>query len=438
MMRTDDLIRGLVAPELRERSNEALVALGADVVERLVRELADERSPVVRREITAVLGRIGDAAFDGLVQGLVSVSPSREESRHDIGFALSHIGAAALDRYTAALVHPSPLVRRAAVRGIEHCGEAGLPAVSALLPLLGDPNQEVAQQASDTLACRGQHLVPQLQHIRMHGPGRQRARALTVLAELGGEPALTLADCAAIERLIRIKLLDDRPASLWACWNHWMAVRGGDQAGIIETLGLTRPRPVTFGLANDIVDADGHGCGAGEYDGYARVFVTPELDGWTLVLGAWCDPCGTERSEDVLRLCTELSARYGEAHAYYYGSQGDGSTWLVAEHGTVVRRYSETGEAEDDEPLTLGKPLPYERNRRTELGLQPDWDAAEESQDEEDEWKWAAFDLAPDIARSLGVSPLDIGPDTPSRGTGVIALTPYGVAHGVPAGAYRI
>lgn len=31
-----------------------------------------------------------------------------------------------------------------------------------------------------------------------------------------------------------------------------------------------------------------------------------------------------------------------------------------------------------------------------------------------------------------------IGPDTPSRGTGVIALTPYAAAHGVPSGAYGI
>ena len=344
---------------------------------------------------------------------------------------------AVLDRYAAALDHPVALVRRQAVRGIEHCGEAGRSA-GVLLPLLGDPDQEVARQAQDTLIRTGEHVIPLLRRVRERGPGRQRARALTVLAELGGEPALSRADTAAIERLIRIKLPDDRPEPLWACWNHWMAVPSGDQAGIMRTLGLTDPRPVTFALGNDIVDADGHGCDTDEHTGYERVFVTPELDGWTLVLGAWCDPCGQERREDVLRLCTELSARYGRAHAYYYGGQGDGSAWLVAEHGTVIRRYCETGEGED-ELLTLGDPLPYERTRRTELGLRPDWDPAQESEDDEDEWRWTAHDLAPDIARSLrAASPLDLAAGTPSRGTGVIALTPYGVAHGVPAGAYRV
>ncbi|MFI6548215.1 HEAT repeat domain-containing protein [Streptomyces prunicolor] len=430
-----DLIRDLGRPDRYEAAADALVTLGAGGVEQLVREVMDTESPVDWRPITAVLGRIGDAGFDGLLQGLVSAST--EESRKRVGFAFSQLGVAVLDRYTAALAHPVPLVRRLAVRGIEHCGEAGRSA-AVLLPLLGDPDQEVARQAQDTLIRTGKHVIPLLRRVRERGPGRQRARALTVLAELGGEAALSRADTAAIERLIRIKLPDDRPEPLWACWNHWMAVPGGDQAGIMRTLGLTAPRPVTFALGNDVVDADGHGCDTDEHTGYERVFVTPELNGWTLVLGAWCDPHGQERREDVLRLCTELSARYGRAQAYYYGGRGDGSAWLVAEHGTVIRRYGETGEAED-ELLSLGEPLPYERTRRTELGLHPDWDAAQESEDDEDEWRWTAHDLAPDIARSLGAAiPLDLAADTPSRGTGVIALTPYGVAHGVPAGAYRI
>lgn len=127
--------------------------------------------------------------------------------------------------------------------------------------------------------------------------------------------------------------------------------------------------------------------------------MSPEVDGWTLVVGPWCDPCDSTRSEEVLRLCGELSARYGRAQAYYYGMQGDGSAWLVAERGTVLRRYSETGEGEDA-LLILGEPLPFERARRKELGLSPTWDEATESEDDQDEWKWAAFDLAPEIARS--------------------------------------
>ncbi|MEV5676487.1 HEAT repeat domain-containing protein [Streptomyces sp. NPDC052179] len=433
------LVRDLGCPDRCVAAAEVLVSGGKVAAEAIVRELADELSPVQWLDAVPVLQRIGDAAFDCLVQGLLDASTAEAKDR--VGLAFTWLGAGFLDRYVTAMSHTSAFVRCQAVVGIRLCDGAGVSTVPALLPLLGDPDPEVAQQAQDTLVIRGKEteasLVPLLQQIRRAGPGRQRARALTVLAALGGETVLPAQDVAAVERLIRVKLPDDRPTALWACWNHWIAVPSGDQAGIISILGLTDPRPVTFALGNDIVDSDGHDAEPGSHGHFTRVFVTPELDGWTFVLGAWCDPCNTERSEDVLRLCTLLSSRYGRAEAYYYGAQGDGSAWLVTEHGKVLRRYSETCEGEDH-LLTLGDPLTFEQTRREELGLQPVWDAALESEDDADEWQWAAFELAPQIAQHLGTSPLRINSETTSRGVGVIALTPYGVAHGVPTGTYCI
>ncbi|WP_371794144.1 hypothetical protein [Streptomyces sp. NBC_01718] len=260
---------------------------------------------------------------------------------------------------------------------------------------------------------------------------------MTVLAEIVGEDGLSARDRAAVERLIRIKLLGDRPEPLSGCWIHWIAVPTGDQQGLMDLLGLTRPRPVTFALANDVVDADSHDGPADGPGCFARVFVSPELDGWTFIAGRWCDPIDDERADEVLRACERLSTHYGQAQAYYYGAQGDGSAWVVAENGVVMRRYSETGDGEDH-LLTIGDPLPYERDRRLELGLSPDWDAAHASEDEEDEWKWAVFDMAPGLAKAIGLSPLAIRSDLQMRGTGVLALTPYGTANGVPPGAYRI
>ncbi|MYW48954.1 hypothetical protein GT346_38020 [Streptomyces sp. SID161] len=190
----------------------------------------------------------------------------------------------------------------------------------------------------------------------------------------------------------------------------------------METMGLVRSRPVTFTEAEEIIEEDGHGGAEGNPDGRARVYVSPELDGWTLVIGPWCNPCDVERSDDVLHLCRELSARYGQAQAYYYGAQGDGSAWLVAQDGVLLRRYCETGDGENAY-LTLGEPLPIERAHREQLGLAADWDEATESDEDEDEWKCAAFELAPQIAAALGVSPLELTPDTRAVGTGVIALT---------------
>lgn len=87
-----DLIRDLGRPERYEAAADALVTLGAGGVEQLVREVMDAESPVDWRPITAVLGRIGGAGFDGLLQGLVSASA--EEARKRVGFAFSQLGAA--------------------------------------------------------------------------------------------------------------------------------------------------------------------------------------------------------------------------------------------------------------------------------------------------------------------------------------------------------
>ncbi|SDK71764.1 hypothetical protein SAMN05421869_11855 [Nonomuraea jiangxiensis] len=192
----------------------------------------------------------------------------------------------------------------------------------------------------------------------------------------------------------------------------------------MDVLGLSSPRPITFAEAREVIDADGHG-DPDDFRHLSRVFVTPEVDGWTLVIGAWCDPCDRARQEDVLRLCEALSACYGGAQAYYYGAQGDGSAWLVAEHGRVIRRYAATGEPED-ELLTLGESLPQEQAKCLELGLPADGDLRSAGDEQIEAWKWAAFDLAPEIAASYGVSPFTLTQETRVQGTGVLALTPTG------------
>ncbi|MEV6105490.1 hypothetical protein AB0M28_12360 [Streptomyces sp. NPDC051940] len=440
-----DEIRQLADPDRRTAARDALVAMGPVAVGPLLHELLDERSPVSWWDLEAVLHRIGPAGFDEARGALAGASGT--EARRRAGRVFSGYGP--VDRYLAAVSDPAPVVRLWAVRGVARSldpegsaagpsAEAGSPlvrrAVDALLPLLGDADAEVAEGAQFALTRLGRDAVPALRRARLEGPGRVRARALTALAEAGGEEALSPADRAVVDRLIRIKLSSDVPEPLAGCWPCWIAVPGGDQQGISALLGLTSPRPATFALGADVVDCDTHDRTDEGPRALGRVYLTPEVDGWTLVLGAWCDPCDEERADEVLDLCLRLSERYGHAQAYYYGAQGDGSAWLVAEGGTAVRRYSATGEA-GDALLALGEPLPQEEALRAELGLPPD---GAESEDEADEWLSAAFGLTPAVAAALSVNPLSLGPHTQVRGTGLIALTPYGVEYGVPAGAYRI
>ncbi|MEU9046349.1 MULTISPECIES: HEAT repeat domain-containing protein [unclassified Kitasatospora] len=332
---------------------------------------------------------------------------------------------------------PDATVRRAAAWALRERGDAQPAAVAqSAVPLLGDPDAEVRQAAVRVFCSWGEDVVPLLQAVRRNGPGAARAGALEALAEIGGEALIGARDLAALERLVRVKAPEDAPEPLACCFLSWIAVATGDQAGVMDLLGLSAPRPVPFAAGVYAADIDGHGgFDDDRHDAFRRVFVTPEPAGWTLVVGAWCDPSDAERAAEVLAACERLSARYGRAQAYWWSAQNDGSAVLVAEHGAAVRRFAYIP-GEDTRHLELGAPLGYEQRRRAELGLPAlveGW--VEPDGDDEDEWVRELLELAPRLAGELSLDPLSLGPGTPVRGAGVLALTAYGRRMRAPAGA---
>ncbi|MET9553209.1 hypothetical protein [Streptomyces sp. NPDC006645] len=432
-----DAIRALADPDLREAARDRLAALGSAAVGPLLDELLSADPAVPHGQIEFVLAqRIGPVAFDAVQAALAAAED--DESRRRVSRVFTSFRA--VDHYVEALSHPSAEVRNSAAYGIQCAcsvafGRDPAPGVDygvvidALVPLLADPAPQVAQRAEWVLTMLGPGVVERMRDIRAQGPARLRARALTVLASVGGEEALSAADRAAVERLIRIKTADEPAQPLDTCFTSWIAVPTDDQRGVAELLGLYEIRPATFGLGLSVGVHDSH-------DGaeHGRVYVTPEVDGWTLVLGPWCNPGDPERAADVLRVVTELSRRYGRAQAYFFGEQGGGSSWLVAEGGDVVRRFRASW-SKDDERYTLGEPLPEERAACLEENVIP---VGDEGADEE-EWADLAAYLSPQLAGQLGVSPLDLGPHTTVRGVGAVALTPYAREHGRPCtGAYAI
>ncbi|MFB8350052.1 HEAT repeat domain-containing protein [Streptomyces niveus] len=432
-----DAIKALADPGLREAARERLAAWGGAAVGPLLDELLSARSPVPHGQIEFVLAkRIGAVAFDEVLAALVAAGD--EESRRRVNRVL--VSLHTVDRYVEALSHPSAGIRKSAAYGIQNAcsvafGRKPNPdvdyplVIDALTPLLADPDPDVAQRAGWVLTMLGPGVVKRMRDVRVHGPGKLRSRALSVLTSVGGEEALSPADRAAVERLIRIKVLDDRAKPLDTCSTSWIAAPTGDQRGVVETLDLFEARPATFELGLNVGMHDSH-------DGaeYGRVYVTPEVDGWTLVLGPWCNPVDPERAEDVLRVVTELSRRYGRAQAYYFGEQGGGAGWLVVEDGTVVRRFGSYW-SDDGSRFTVGEPLPEERAACVEEGITPVGDPGAD----DGEWTDLAAYLSPQLADQLGVSPMDLGPQNTVRGVGAVALTPYAREHGKPyTGAYAI
>jgi hypothetical protein len=242
-------------------------------------------------------------------------------------------------------------------------------------------------------------MLPGLRAIRRDGPARARRGALLALLHLGGERALDPADLAVLQRLIGIKLPHDRPHSLDACFNAWLTVRGGDQQGIMRVLGLTRSAPATYGLGETMVDHLGHG-GPDRSRTWRHVFISPRLNGWTVVSGPSCDP---DKEPLVEGWVQALSAVYGEAQAYFYGSQNEGDAWLVGLRGRILRRFS----SEKPESST-GAPLPVERRALERLGFTGPPERLD-GYDADDLWDFIAECGATQVAAELSIDPVWMG-----------------------------
>jgi hypothetical protein len=271
-----------------------------------------------------------------------------------------------------------------------------------------------------------------LRRIRRDGPGHLRGVALEALAHAAGEAGLSAADIATIERLIASKTATDRVQGIDACWNRWICVPGGDRAGIIEQLGLTAPRPVTFALGASVIEGQTHG---GECD---LVFVTPQINGWTAVVGTWCDPVDDERHAEVRAAVESLSGRFGEAHAFYFGSQGDGSAWLIARAGATIRRFSDMSAH-----LAYGEPLHIEREHLARVGLAGSPERYLDSVDPDIQnamFRFTSRCTARAVAEALSLNVVWWQPsrDLDVSGQGVLAAIPGAVHTLVPPGAFEI
>ncbi|MEU6212809.1 hypothetical protein ABZ891_23290 [Streptomyces sp. NPDC047023] len=436
-MTTLELVLALGADDLAERdaAATAVVDLGDEVLPVLIGQLGDPGSPVSEPVLLAVLRRMGAEAFEAVLGALTALPPGA--APHRLLRAFAGFGASALDGYVGALLLEDSTLRSAAVAAISRWSSDVPAAARQVLPLLGDRNAEVRRAAVRAFSSWGTAVVPLLQAVRLEGPGAARAGALEALAEIGGEAVISSRDIAVLERLARIKIASDVPVPFSCCFLSWIAVPTGDQAAVMEMLGLSQPRPVPFSVGVYAADIDSHGgLDADPLDGYRRVFVTPELAGWTLVVGSWCDPSATERQNEVLEACERLSARFGRAQAYWWSATQDGSAVLIAEDGAVVRRFG-CFPGEDAEHLELGEPLAYEQQRRAALGLPAVAADRVDAEEDAEEWMWELLDLAPNLAGALGLNPLSVDASTPTRGTGQLALTEYGLRLGAPPGALR-
>lgn len=389
----------------RRAAQRRLIAAGETAVGPLLDILCDESSPIDWGESAHVLRRIGDPAFGPLVDALAAAASPEVADR----CAWTFVGLAVRDKavYASVLTHPAAKVRRNAAYALQLMEQAAEPYLPALAGLLDDPDAGVRERAVWAIGHVGPGAVPLLRGIR-RGTGRKRRAALTALADIGGWDALDEVDQRAVTRLIEVKAAHEVPAPMHLC-GSWYAVPTTDQPAVLDAFALAMPRTVTMRLGGSAWNHDHHSWSPAAHSSCRRMYVTPALDGWTLVFGMTPAVAHAEAGEveaalrpDALSRCAALSAVFGSAH-WYGASCGDGWTaWCLAEAGEVVRYYDEF---DPDEPIGEGHP---------------------------------AETHATTVAARFSVDPSRLGPHTAVAGRAVIALTACGMALPSAPGALEI
>ncbi|MER5207552.1 HEAT repeat domain-containing protein [Streptomyces sp. NPDC002825] len=442
--------------DLTRSARDALVEQGAAVVGAVLDVLCEEQSPVDWTVSADVLCRIGEPALLPLAHATAAAG-SPEVARRT-GWTLSRLKVDDPAVYEPLLNHPHPRVRSDALFAFQTRGETAVRFVDRLIPLLGDPEAEVRQRAVWAFRAIGTTALPDLSRVRRmpsSGP-RVRAGALEALAAIAGPDGLDPRDRDAWRRLTAIKLLDEVPEGMHLC-GSWYAVPTTDQDAVLEAFDLGSPQPVTLRTGAAAWNQDHHDRDRDHpHAACSRVFVSPALDGWTLVFGD--SSRDTHRIEDaddedealplvVRQRCTDLSRRFGSAQ-WYGMSCGDGWTaWCIAEEGETVRHYDaddaeENGDEGPSHPAEAGYLLPHED------GFPDDaFDDVDTSDSDafttrynqlKEELKIPDTCYANDIAARLSVDPGALGAHTATSGRGVLALTACGREHGHPAGALPV
>jgi hypothetical protein len=265
-------------------------------------------------------------------------------------------------------------------------GAEALPATDALIRLLGDTDPDVRQRAVWALQEIGPGVLGALRKVRESGPGAYRADAFNAMVNIAGPGGLSPKDQELWRRYLGAKAAADRPQMIWE--NSCIAVPGGDQKAILEILDFSDPGPMYFDLGLAVASGSWWTVPKVEHTERAEAFITPEVDGWTLIVSGWCYPAWDDewyaQTRDALR---RLSERFGVAWGFAGRGYGGTAAWACAKNGEL----SWEREVADD-----------------------------------DEWGDVDPTDGIDTDEPLGIDPTELTEKIPMRGAGLCALTPYG------------
>ncbi|MEU7070057.1 hypothetical protein AB0B30_04160 [Streptomyces narbonensis] len=423
-MKIESLLEDLDSDDAtRAEAAAAELAVRADtVVPELLRGVAELRGSALQSVVRA-LRHIGPPAFDAVLDAC----RRGEVPGWQAGRLLDVFDERSADQYAALAADPdygrsghgfSGLIR------LRVDTEAG---VRALVGTFGRGGV-IPYKASDYARLFHDSMRPRLRDLRRDPSASPRTRrgAMAALVAGGGADALDDRDRAVIERLIRVKIpheIPNLPDSTLSGW--WMAVPGASYEGVFEALGLHDRRPVT--VSAGVQASEGREITVPGPDGkdrcVGRAFVTPELDGWRLVLGSFEQLVG-DFWDGMIETVERVSLHCGQAQFFFLDDAGGSDIWIVAENGRVIRQYV----AEND-PEWEGDPLPWETLAADDPDFAPEYDEAPAN---------AGTTGARSACAHLSVDPGEVGPQTEASGHGWLAVTAPGIGHGAFPGTLRI
>jgi hypothetical protein len=132
--------------------------------------------------------------------------------------------------------------------------------------------------------------------------------------------------------------IPDKPKS-FGYKTYWYAVKTTKTEDVAKAFNLKNTRPVNWEYGLGISLSWGY-----QYQKHSTsnqvYFVTPPINGWTLVVGAGLPYLINDKSSKAYALFLQLSELFNESHFFESNRSVDYYTWAKAIQGKLIRAYS--------------------------------------------------------------------------------------------------
>jgi len=170
----------------------------------------------------------------------------------------------------------------------------------------------------------------------------------------------------------------------------WFAVKTDNKNRLVEILKLKNVSECNWQVGIDEA-----------YNG--SVFITPTIEGWTLICG-WGLPKGDSKEsiDEVKNILKTLSKEFGDAQFFCTYHIPEYHCWMKASNGQVERIYSYSGESGGN-ILIEGQPTKFEQTLKLANTFSDE--AKDEKYFEREDIVWADEELVMKVAEHWSIAP---------------------------------